>query len=148
MVALVISTLLSLAMAGAIPAYAKRRPVGTPVTWGEAMVGSMYVFFILFLVFGVVPHQWLTLAENEWRFRADRLFDAGGLITAQSQGGWFPFEITLRVVSDTVAAIIYIVFLGGMTKMWVDWQKRGDKAAAAGTDLVKSTYGRPLVKRG
>jgi hypothetical protein len=145
-VAFVISTLIALVMAGAIPVYGRRRPVGTPVTWGEAMLGSVYVFFIMFLVFGVVPHQWLTLAENEWSFRADRLWDAWGLITAQSQGGWFPFEITLRVVSDTVAAIIYIVFLVGMTKMWIDWQKRGAKSSAS-TELAKSSYGRPLVKR-
>ena len=147
MVALVVSILFAVIMAGGVEWYANRRPVGTPVTWAEAMVGSVYVFFILFLVFGVIPHQWLTLAENEWSFRADRLFDAGGLLTAKSQGGWFPFDITLRVVSDTVAALIYIVFLGGMQKMWGRWQSR-DQRAEAGSAVVTSTYGRPLVKRG
>lgn len=148
MVALVISTLIAAVMASGIEWYAKRRPAGSPVTWAEAMVGSVYVFFILFLVFGVVPHQWLTLAENEWSFRADRLFDAGGLIKAKSQGGWFPFDITLRVVSDSIAAIIYIIFLGGMSQMWGRWQARGERDKAASTEIAKSTYGRPLVKRG
>lgn len=146
MVALVVSTLLAIAMSLAIGWYAKRRPQGTRTTWGEAMVGSMYVYAILYLVFGVVPHQWLTLAENEWSWRADRIWDAWGLITAQSRGGWFPFEITYRVLSDSIAALIYIVFLGGMTKMWLDWQVRGDKSSET-KEIETSTYGRPLVKR-
>ncbi|MFT7601595.1 MAG: hypothetical protein ACI8TP_004554 [Acidimicrobiales bacterium] len=148
MVALVASTLIAVIMAGGIEWYAKRRPAGAPVTWAEAMVGSVYVFFVMFLVFGVVPHQWLTLAENEWSFRADRLFDAGGLIKAKSQGGWFPFEVTLRVVSDSIAAIIYIVFLGGLQTMWGRWQKRGDRANTQAAAIPKSAYGRPLVRKG
>ncbi len=146
MVALVVSTLISAVMTYGISWYAKRRPQGTRTTWGEAAVGSIYVFCILYLVFGVVPHQWLTLAENEWSWRADRIWNGWGLITAQSRGGWFPFEITYRVLSDSIAALIYIVFLGAMSKMWVDWQVRGDKSAPS-TEIEKSTYGRPLVKR-
>lgn len=146
MVALVVSTLLSIGLSLVIVWYAKRRPQGTRTTWGEAAVGSIYVFMILYLVFGVVPHQWLTLAENEWSWRGDRIWDAWGLITAQSQGGWFPFQITYRVLSDTIASLIYIVFLGAMVKMWVDWQVRGDKSSES-KEIETSTYGRPLVKR-
>ncbi len=148
MVALVASILVSLVLAGAIQWYAGRRPAGQPTTWAEAMLGSVYVFFILFLIFGVGPHQWLTLAENEWSFRADRIFNAWGLITAKSKGGWFPFEITYRVLSDSIAAIIYIVFLGGMQAFFATWQGRGDKAKAKAAALPTSAYGRPLVKRG
>jgi hypothetical protein len=53
MVALVTSTLVMLVMVGAIFPYMKRRPVGTPLTWGEAMFASVYVFFILFWAYGV-----------------------------------------------------------------------------------------------
>ena len=147
MVALVVSILVTLLMAAGVYWYMNRRPLDAPLTWGEGMFGATYVFMMLFMVFGVVPHQWLTLAENEWSFRADRLFTAGGLIEPQSQGGWFPFDITLRAISDAVAALIYIIFLGAMIAMWMQWQNRG-KAADAGTDVVKSTYGRPLIRRG
>lgn len=145
MTALIVSTAISLLMAGGITWYFSRRDPEDHMTWGESSVMSVYVMFLLFLVFGIVPHQWLTLAENEWSFRADRIWDAWGLITAQSQGGWFPFEITYRVLSDSVAALIYIVFLVGMTVMWFQWQGRGKTAKA---ELPTSTYGRPLVKRG
>lgn len=115
------------------------------MTWGEAMLFSTYIFFLLFVVFGIVPHQWLTLAENEWSFRADRLWDAWGLITPQSQGGWFPVDITLRVISDSIAAVIYIVYLGAMSNLWKVWQS---PKATASTEVETSTYGRPLVRRG
>jgi hypothetical protein len=147
MVALILSIIITAMLAAVVYVYASRRPAGTPVTWGEALVGSVYAFFLTFMVFGVVPHQWLTVAENEWSFRADRKFTAWGLITPQSEGGWFPFDITLRAVSDTIASLIYIVALGIMIKMFIDWQSRGE--AKKGSDVVPtSTYGRPLVKRG
>ncbi len=146
MTALAVSILISLIMAGGLSWYAKRRSVDDPMTWGEAMLFSVYVFFLFFVVFGIVPHQWLTLAENEWSFRADRLFDGWGLLQARGRGGWFPFDITYRVLSDSVAAIIYIVYLVGMTKMWGQWQSRGQAKPSA--DVVTSAYGRPLVKRG
>ena len=145
MTALIVSIVASLLMAGGISWYFGRRDPAQDLSWGEASLLSVYVFFLFFLVFGIVPHQWLTLAENEWSFRADRIWDAWGLITAQSQGGWFPFEITYRVLSDSVAALIYIVFLIGMTVMWLQWQDRGKVQKA---ELPTSTYGRPLVKRG
>ena len=156
MVALVTSLIITVGMAQAIFFYAARRPEGTPYTWGEAMAGAVYVFFLVFLIFGVVPHQWLTLAENEWSFRADRIFTAGGLVTPISQGGWFPFDITFRVLSDSIAAVIYILGLAGMMYQWKYWQERSKrgtgmrfwaKALPAG-DVSTSTYGRPLVKRG
>ena len=145
MTALIVSIVASLLMAGGISWYFARRDPNDALTWGESGVLSVYVMFLLFLVFGIVPHQWLTLAENEWSFRADRIWDAWGLITAQSQGGWFPFEITYRVLSDSIAALIYIVFLIAMTVMWLQWQDRGKVKKA---ELPTSTYGRPLVKRG
>ncbi len=145
MTALIVSTLVALLMVAGFAFYSSRRDPEDQMDWGQASVMSVYIMFIFFLVFGIVPHQWLTLAENEWSFRADRIWDAWGLITAQSQGGWFPFEITYRVLSDTIAAIIYIIFLGGMIAIWVQWQGRGNVKKA---ELPSSTYGRPLVKRG
>lgn len=147
MVALVVSVLISILMAGSISWYSKRRPVGAQMSWGEAAVFSAYVFFLMFIVFGIVPHQWLTLAENEWNFRSDKfLYGWGDFLRPQSQGGWLPFDITLRVISDTIASIIYIIYLGAMTAMWGSWQTQGK--AKPNTEVAKSTYGRPLVKRG
>lgn len=148
MVALVTSTLAAVLMTWAVLWYAKRRPVGTPVSWGEAAWGSAYVFFLSFLAYGIIPHQWLTLAENELSWRADRIvFGPANLLQPKSQGGWFPFDITYRTISDSIAAVFYIVFLGAQLWLWAVWQGR-DKRSAAGTEVVKSAYGRPLIKQG
>jgi len=58
--AFIFSFVVTTAMALAVIPYGKRRPVGTPVTWGEAMVGSVYVFFVMFLAFGTSPSPLVT----------------------------------------------------------------------------------------
>lgn len=151
MAALVTSTVIGLLMMFGVLAYAKRRPVGTPVTWGEAMVGSVYVFFLAFLAYGVIPHQWLTLAENEWSFRADRiLFGKGDIVKPMSQGGWLPVDITYQAISDTVAVLFYVLFLGIQIWMWAAWQNRGKNAEAKSKAALAQTssFGRPLIKQG
>ncbi|MEM7275682.1 MAG: hypothetical protein AAF547_21580 [Actinomycetota bacterium] len=151
MAALVTSIVVGILMSVGIFAYANRRPVGTPVTWGEAMVGAVYVFFLSFLAYGIIPHQWLTLAENEWGFRADRiLFGVGDIVKPISQGGWFPFDITYRAISDTVATLFYVVFLGLQIWMWARWQNRGKRADAKAQAALAQTssFGRPLIKQG
>ena len=148
MVALITSILVGLLLTWGILWYAKKRPVGTPVTWGEAMVGAVYVFFLAFVAYGVIPHQWLTLAENELSWRADRTFlGPGDILKPKSQGGQFPFDVTYRTVSDSIAAVFYIVFLGTQIKLWGIWQSRG-KTTDKGQAVVKSSYGRPLIKQG
>jgi hypothetical protein len=147
-VALITSILAAALMTWGILWYAKRRKVGTPVTWGEASLGAVYVYFLLFLVYGIIPHQWLSLAENELAWRADRMvWGPGNILRPQSQEGWFPMDITYRTISDSIAGLFYVVFLGAQIVLWLVWQNRG-KRADKGTQVVKSTYGRPLIKQG
>ena len=151
MAALLTSIVVAVVMSVGIFWYANRRPVGTPVTWGEAMVGAVYVFFLAFLAYGVIPHQWLTLAENEWEFRADRiLFGKGDILKPISQGGWLPFDITYRAISDSIAAVLYVIFLGAQIWMWARWQNRGARAEARTKAVLEQTssFGRPLIKQG
>ena len=150
MVALITSILASVLMTVGVLWYAKRRPVGTPVTWGEAMVGAVYVFFLAFLAYGVVPHQWLTLAENELGWRADRIvIGPGEIFKPKSQGGGFPFDITYRTVSDSIAGAFYWCSSAVRSWLWLAWQNRGDKASkAASMTSPRAPIGRPLVKQG
>ncbi len=151
MAAFVTSTIVTIAMCVAVFVYGRRRPVGTPVTWGEAMIGSAWVFFIAFMAYGVIPHQWLTMAENEWSFRADRIVSGPyGIVRPISQGGWFPFDITYRAISDSVAALLYVIFIGVQIWMWSLWQNRGSRAEAKAQAALarSSSFGRPLIKQG
>ncbi|MEO1057967.1 MAG: hypothetical protein AAFY28_13730, partial [Actinomycetota bacterium] len=44
--------------------YGKRRPLDASFSWGEAMLGSTYLFGVMFLAFGIVPHQWIDHADK------------------------------------------------------------------------------------
>lgn len=148
MVAFALSILVTVVLIGGVLAYMKRRPVGTPVTWGEAMFGAMIVFFGMFWVYGVVPHQWLAWADNELNWRTDKLFvGPGGILRAQAQGGSFPFTITYVVLRDIIASGIYVVAVAGHVAMFLLWQNRGKRAEAAEAVEV-SSFGRPLVREG
>lgn len=149
MVAFIASLIVTVALAALIVPMAKRRPVGSMFTWGEAMVTSTYAFFLMFWVYGVVPHLWLTWADNELSWRPDKiLFGPFDIVKPEALGGWFPFTITYQSLRDLVAVGIYVVFLGVQIWMWVWWQNRGKRAEAASKEIVSSEYGRPLVRKG
>jgi hypothetical protein len=137
-VSFVFSLVVTAALCVGIVLYGRRRPVGAPLTWGEAMAAATLVFFLLFLAYGIVPHQWLTLADNELQWRADRIVAGpGGVVEA------LPFTVTYRVLRDLVAVAIYGVFLGLHVGLWMLWQNRGRQKPK---EIETSSYGRPLVK--
>ena len=144
--AFLFSLVLTTAMALAVVPYGKRRPLGRPTTWGEAMVGSVYVFFAMFLAFGVVPHQFIDHADKELGWRKDKLvYGPFDILNAKANGGNFPFTISYEAIRDIIVVVIHAYFIGLMIWLFVWWQKRGEKVA--GAELEKSTYGRPLVKK-
>lgn len=120
--------------------YSRKRPVGEPMTWGEAMLGALYVTFGAFWAFGVVPHQWLTYAEGGLAMRSDAILAGPG------STGWlqdFPVVISKATLSDFVAVNIYGVAFVATIALWAVWQGRGAKQT---DEIEKSTFGRPLVK--
>ena len=146
MVAFVTAILVAVVITAGIVRYGKRRPVGQVLTWGEAMVAAVLVFFLLFWSYGVIPHLWLAWADNELRWRPDKLlFGPGDILKPQAKGGWLPFTLTYQTVRDIIATGIYGVALTANAAGFLWWQNRGKKAAAA---VERSEYGRPLVREG
>lgn len=151
MVAFIGSLLVTILATAVVFPLAKRRPVGTPLTWGEAMVASVWIFFVMFWVYGLVPHLWLTWAGNELGWRPDKiLYGPGDILKPQSMGGWLPFTITYQTLRDLIAVLIYVIFLVGQVWLWIWWQNRGKRAeaAVAAQAAITSEYGRPLVRKG
>ena len=160
MVAFLVSLIVSFAMTAVIVRVARNRPVGTPLTWGEAFIAAVWVFTLLFLLYGVVPHQFLAWADNELEWRSDKigipLGPLGGVLNGKlgvTDGLLFPkgiplpngyFIVTAQVLRDIIAAGIYIVFLVVQFWMWLWWQKRDQKKPDQGE--LTSAYGRPLVR--
>lgn len=134
------SLIVTALFAAGIVIYSKKRPVGEPMTWGEAMLGAVYVTFGLFWAFGVVPHQWLSYAEGALAMRSDAILAGPG------STGWLqdlPVVISKATLSDFIAVNIYGVAFVLSIALWAVWQGRGAKQTE---EVEKSTYGRPLVK--
>lgn len=150
MVALIAAVLIAAVLVGLMFPYRRRRPVGRFLSWGEAMVASVYVYFLFFWAYAVIPHLWLTWADNELKWRPDKmLFGPGEILKPQSMGGWNPITLNYQVLRDIVAVLIYVVALGLNIWLWSVWQNRGKKAAAqaAAAEITESDYGRPLVRK-
>jgi hypothetical protein len=141
LVSLIASTVLSLVV---IP-YGKRRPADKKASWGEAMFGSAYAFGVMFLAFGIVPHQWIDHADKDLKWdRTKLIFGPGGILKPQSEGGWNPITLQYEAIRDIVVVVIHAYFFGLLLFLFLWWQKRGQVKT---TELATSTYGRPLVKR-
>jgi hypothetical protein len=138
---LIASTVLSLAV---IP-YGKRRPVDKRASWGEAMFGSTYAFGVMFLPFGIVPHQWIDHADKDLKWdRTKLIFGPGGILKPQSEGGWNPITLQYEAIRDVVVVLLHVYFFGLLLFLFLWWQKRGQVKSTA---IATSSYGRPLVKR-
>jgi len=161
-VAFLASLIVTAAMIAVIVGYARRRPPGSPLSWGEAFAAGAFVFTLLFLLYGVVPHQWLAFADNDLKWRSDKIgiplgpigkaFDVKdnvlfpeGIPLPSALGGHGSFIITAQVLRDIVATVIYVIGLLGQFWMWLWWQKRGQKKDE--TPELTSAFGRPLLRR-
>jgi hypothetical protein len=150
MVAFITSILVAVIMTIPFWWYRAKRPLDAVLTWGEAMVAATWAFALMFWVYGVVPHQWLELADAQWNWRSDReLHGPGGFLKDQEGGGFVPFTTSYQAARDIIAVIIYGVFLGMHIAAWAIWQDRGDvkKKKEDKLALAKSDFGRPLVKK-
>ncbi len=148
-----VSSMIAMILMVAVCLYVgARRPLGTPVTWGEAMVGGTWVFGIMMLAYGIVPHQWLNYADNELLWRPDKLLvgiSSGGVVfgnEAKDLGGTGRILINYQAIRDIVATVLYIVFLGGQMYLWSVWQKRGRKKPGD-VEEARSRFGRPVLRK-
>ena len=125
--------------------YGKRRPTDKPLLWGDALLGATYLFGLLFLAFGVVPHQWIDHADKDLGWSRDKLiFGPGGILKPESAGGWNPITLQYEALRDIIVVLIHVLFFGLYIFLAIWWQKRGEVKPK---ELPTSTYGRPLVKK-
>jgi hypothetical protein len=134
-VALITVSLIGFLGVAAVWPLAKRRPVGAPLSWGQAMGGATYVFFLMLWWYGIIPHQWLTYSSSELGWTSQNLW--------VESNAWWPVTITYEVVGDLIVLLIYGVGLGFHVGAWAIWQDRGKPKP---TEVPASRYGRPLVR--
>jgi hypothetical protein len=136
-VALISTLIVGIAGVVAVLLYGRRRPVGAPLSWGEAMAAAVFTFFLFFWWYGVIPHQWLTYADNELGWTVDNY-----LIQSTSVQ---PLTIPWLVIRDFVVLGIYGIGIALHVGMWAVWQDRAKEKPAV---VPASRYGRPLVREG
>jgi hypothetical protein len=142
-IAFVVALLIAIAGDVAVVLYGKRRKPGQSLSWGEAMAATVFAFFLMMMWYGVVPHQWITLADTFWGWRADRLFF--GPFDLFEPNRFIPFTVTYVVLRDLVVLLIYGIGLGLHVFHWVHWQNR---AKAKPVTVPTTAYGRPLARKG
>ena len=140
MVAFIASVLVSIGLIGGGVLYARHRPASQKGTWGESMVGAVYVFLTLFWCFGVVPHQWILYADSGLGWRVDKFLVGPAAILEN-----LPFVIPYSALRDIMVVNINVIYVITLAKVWALWQSRG-KAEPVVAETATSDYGRPLVK--
>ena len=137
--------------------YGKRRDPAQPLSWGEAFMSAAFVFFLMLMLYAIVPNTWLQWADKDLRWRSDAI----GIPTGPLHN-WFGvpnpllpkgiplshghFIVTKQNARDVIVSIFYIVFGLGHIFTWRWWQRRG-LAKAKTPELEASAYGRPLVRQ-
>ena len=53
--------------------YGRRRPVGKPITWGEAFLGAFGLFAYFMLIYALLPNAWLQWVTGGLKWRADKV---------------------------------------------------------------------------
>jgi hypothetical protein len=143
---LVISSVLALLVTAGCFIATTRPRSPHPLTWAKAMVGAVASFGAMLLVYGVVPDEWLKYADAELGWSQSQIFQEIG-----------PITINKRAVKDTVAVLIYGLFLTLHIVIGVRWQKRpaaGEVAVAteapaeSARPAGRSKFGRPLSRKG
>ncbi len=137
MVAVICTFLIGFAGVGAVLLYGRRRPVGAPLSWGEAMAAGLVAMFLFLWWYGVIPHQWLTYAEGELSWRPDNLI--------VEPTGNQPLTISYKTLADLIAVAIYGLGLTLHITVWAVWNDRGKVKPV---EAPASRYGRPLVRKG
>ena len=135
----------SVGLSLAVIPFGKRRPVGQRTTWGEAMLGSTFIFGVLFLSYGIMPHQWIDHADKDLGWSKEKLvYGPFDILKPEAEGGWLPLTLQYEAIRDTVVILLHALMFGLHIFVAIWWQKRGEVTAK---ELPTSTYGRPLVKK-
>jgi hypothetical protein len=122
--------------------YSKRRAPGAYLSWGEGLAAATFAFFLFNLWYGIVPHQWITLADNEWGWRSDRILY--GPYDVFEPNRFLPFTISYLTLRDLIVVAIYGAALTLHVWHWAQWQDRAKPKAEV---VPTTTYGRPLARK-
>jgi hypothetical protein len=115
------------------------------MTWARAMFAAFLAWFELLLLFGIVPSEWLNLAQTDldWSSQRVALTIPSFLVLGNE------VEISWAVVKDLISTGWHLVMIPAVAIFALQVQRMYDgRPASAEKAEPKSPYGRTLVKGG
>src|SRR4051812_30573158 len=90
---------------------ALRRPKSEKeTTWAQAMLGSVYIFWLFLLAYAIIPHEFITFADKYLLWGHDKyVVKSTTAIPGISAFNW-PVSIDMQAVRDIAVVGIYGVF--------------------------------------
>lgn len=109
------------------------------LTWARAMLGALVFTGFMFILFAVIPNQFLTLAQSTLEWTPQRVFITVPAAVVMNND----VAISYAALKDMIAAgYVTTLILAIPVAMWW-WQGREDRKSAAKPTPV-SNYGRPM----
>ncbi|MDQ3781874.1 MAG: hypothetical protein M3349_02930 [Actinomycetota bacterium] len=112
------------------------------MTWARASIGAFVFTTLMMILFGILPNEWLTLAQSDLEWTPQRVVFTipPGLVRGSE------IDISLAAVKDMISGGYAVGAVGAVAVAMYQWQERTRRRAAAPPPQPVSRYGRPLTK--
>lgn len=114
---------------------------GRRMTWARASIGAFLFTGLMLVLFGVVPNQWLTLAQAELEWTPTKAFVTIPEALVLGNELSISYAALKDMIAGGYAAVMLIVIAVVMVK-WQNHQK--EKASDAPKPTPVSKFGRPM----
>jgi len=145
---LIIALIITFVMIGLVVWKLRQPKPDRPTTWAEAIGGALYTFALFLLMYAVIPHEFLTVADKYWKLSTSRYIIKSTTAIPFAKSWNWPVSIDLQHgVRDLLVVLIYVAFFAANIAIFVLWQKRKTVSETAESTPVpagRSRFGRPL----
>ncbi len=116
--------------------------LGRPMTWARAAFAAFITWIELVLIFGVVPSEWLNLAQTDLNWSPQRVaFTLPRWLTLGNR-----VDVSLAAIKDAISGTYNVVMLVAAAVFAYKVQEIGKPRPKVEKPTPKSPYGRPLVE--
>lgn len=112
---------------------------GRPFTWARAAIGAWLFTAMAVVVFGVIPNQWVALAQASLEWTPQKVFVT--IPPALVLGN--ELSISYAALQQMIIGGYPVVMLGLIATVMVQWQKR-TRAVKKPRPTPVSAFGRPM----
>ena len=129
-----------LGMAGLTLAFLFRRKL----TWARASLGALLFTALMIILFGIVPNQWLSLAQGQLDWSSARII--------YRVPSWLVLNNEIAISAETAKEAILGGYVANLTAVIVvvmyQWQALEKKRRSGPPPQPVSEYGRPMTRTG